>query len=395
MRAWLLTATLVLSSGALAQAATQSIPDAATCARMIAPTRTLPPTLQSTLHATLNAYQGNMTRLTRLFMTRVPTAEEQRDARVMQRELEGYTTRLLGTVGWPADPVLQSSLGHLLTSPAQQWCAGQAALKTGTAPWTAANLIDQALLRLTGKQRYGTVLFTTGRRMKLADLEDAQGVDARRAAIGLSPLAQSISEAEAALPPRAAPPGLARPVVLREVCKPYTTEKALNTPLTPERIDTLIDEAAAWVEQDQASRTGRPGARDMTAVDADTTAWLKKVLRESGWPSANRSDPDLAFNAWLLAQHADRAPMVQECVLDLISQQRSTLREAQNYAYLTDRVRIGSGQPQVYGTQVQYDDVQGKASPLSLEDPARVDQRRAAVGLEPLADYLKGFEKRR
>ena len=395
MRAWLLTATLVLASGALVQKATNGTPDAATCARMVVPTRPLPPALKATLLGTLTAYQGNLTRLTQLFTTRAPTAQEQKDARVTQRELEGYTDRLLGTVGWPADPVLQSSLAHLLTRPSQQWCAGQAALKTATAPWTAANLIDQALLTLTGKQRYGTVLFTAGRRVKLAELEDAPGVDARRAAINLSPLAQSIAEAEAALPPRAAPAGLQRPVVLREVCEPYTTAQALNTPLTPERIDVLVDEAAAWVEQDQASRLGRPGARDMTAVDADTTAWLKKVLRESGWPSANRSDPDLASNAWLLAQHADRAPMVQECVLDLISQQRSTLREAQNYAYLTDRVRIGSGRPQVYGTQVQYDDVQGKASPLRLEDPARVDQRRAAVGLEPLADYLKGFEKRR
>ncbi|WP_022803257.1 DUF6624 domain-containing protein [Deinococcus ficus] len=394
MRAWILTASLVLSSGTLAQTPPQT-PDPATCARMVAPTQLLSPTFKGTLLGTLRAYHGNLLRLTQLFTTRVPTAQEQRTLLALQRELEDYTGRLLGTVGWPSDPEVQSALAPVLINPGQQWCAGQAALKTGTAPWTAANLIDRALLNMTGKQRYGTVLFTTGRRVKLADLEDAEGVDARRAAIGLKPLAESISEAEAALPPRATPPGLARPVVLREVCKPYTTEQALNTPLSPERIDTLIDEAAAWVEQDQASRTGRPGARDMTAVDADTTAWLKKVLRESGWPSANRSDPDLASNAWLLAQHADRAPMVQECVLDLISQQRSTLREAQNYAYLTDRVRIGSGQPQVYGTQVQYDDVQGKASPLRLEDPARVDERRATVGLGSLAEYLKGFEKRR
>ncbi len=394
MRAWILTASLVLAGSTAAQTPPQT-PDAATCARKIVPTKPLTPELQSALQATLDAYQGNIIHLTRQLNARPPTPQERQVLKAKQQELETYVTRILGTIGWPSDPRLQAALEGLINGTPGLWCAGQAALKTGTAPDTAARLIDRALLNMTGKQRYGTVLFTTGRRLKPAELEDPARVDVRRAAIGLSPLAQSISEAEAALPPRAVPPGLARPVVLREVCTPYTTEQALNTPLTAERIDTLIDEAAAWVEQDQASRTGRPGARDMTAVDADTTAWLKKVLRESGWPSANRSDPDLASNAWLLAQHADRAPMVQECVLDLISQQRSTLREAQNYAYLTDRVRIGSGQPQVYGTQVQYDDVQGKASPLRLEDPARVDQRRAAVGLGSLAEYLKGFEKPR
>lgn len=37
MRAWLLTATIVLSSGALAQTASSKTPDAATCMRMVAP----------------------------------------------------------------------------------------------------------------------------------------------------------------------------------------------------------------------------------------------------------------------------------------------------------------------------------------------------------------------
>ncbi|GGL10845.1 DUF6624 domain-containing protein [Deinococcus radiotolerans] len=104
---------------------------------------------------------------------------------------------------------------------------------------------------------------------------------------------------------------------------------------------------------------------------------------------------NLPLDAWLLAQHADQALMVQACVLDLITQQRSTLREAQHFAYLTDRVRLGRGESQVYGTQVHYGGVQNRASPIRLDDPTRVDQRRAAVGLEPLADYLKRFERRR
>lgn len=392
MRAWLLTVTFVLASSALAQGVTPGTPDAATCARIIAPTRPLSPDLKTTLLGTFTAYEGNLVRL--LSSSELSTADQQK-VTAMRREVEGYTTRLLRTIGWPADPDVQRTLGVTLHAPVHLWCAAQAALKAGTAPETAAHLLDRALLSMTGVQRYGTVLFPVGRHLTPAHLEDPTGVDARRAGLGLPPLAQAVANAEAAVPARPAPPGLSRPVVLREVCRPFTTERALNTPLTPERIDLLINEAAAWVQQDQASRLGRPGARDMAAVDADTTAWLKAVLRESGWPSANRSDVTLASDAWLLAQHADRTPTVQACVLDLITQQRSTLREAQNYAYLTDRVRIGSGRAQVYGTQVQYDSVQNRASPSRLEDPAGVDRRRAAVGLEPLADYLKWFEKRR
>lgn len=160
-------------------------------------------------------------------------------------------------------------------------------------------------------------------------------------------------------------------MVLREVCRPFTTERALNTPLTPERIDILIDEAAPWVEQDQASRLGRSGARDMAAVDADTTTWLKAVLRESGWPSANRSDVTLVSDAWLLAQHGDRTPTVQACVLDLITQQRSTPQEAHNYAYLTDREWTRAG--------VRHAGAVRQRAEQSLpEPPGRSGRRRPA-----------------
>lgn len=184
-------------------------------------------------------------------------------------------------------------------------------------------------------------------------------------------------------------------MVLHPVCQAFTSAAALNTPLAGAQLDALAREADRLVEQDQASRQGQPGARDMAVVDAELTVWLKTVLQQRGWPSTNRSDPELAFNAWLLAQHADAAPSLQACVLDLIEQQQSTQREAQNLAYLTDRVRLARGEPQVYGTQVTYDDVQGRATPSVLADPAHVNERRARIGLEPIEEYLKRFERPR
>ncbi|MEO1512186.1 MAG: DUF6624 domain-containing protein, partial [Planctomycetota bacterium] len=59
-----------------------------------------------------------------------------------------------------------------------------------------------------------------------------------------------------------------------------------------------------------------------------------------------------------------------------------------NLAYLTDRVLINTGRPQRYGTQVQYEHAIGRAYPKELEDAAAVDHRRAAVGLEPLWEYM-------
>ena len=56
-------------------------------------------------------------------------------------------------------------------------------------------------------------------------------------------------------------------------------------------------------------------------------------------------------------------------------------------AYLEDRVRHFEGRPQRWGTQIETDDAGNPVLP-DLEEPDEVDARRAAVGLEPLAERL-------
>jgi hypothetical protein len=58
---------------------------------------------------------------------------------------------------------------------------------------------------------------------------------------------------------------------------------------------------------------------------------------------------------------------------------------AAHLAYLEDRVRVNAGQPQLYGTQFTL--TAGTLTPYPIEDPGRLDQRRAQAGLEPFADY--------
>jgi hypothetical protein len=55
-------------------------------------------------------------------------------------------------------------------------------------------------------------------------------------------------------------------------------------------------------------------------------------------------------------------------------------------AYLTDRVLLAEGQPQEYGTQMSGG--QDGWAPRNLRDPDRVDERRAAVGLGPVSEYV-------
>jgi hypothetical protein len=56
-------------------------------------------------------------------------------------------------------------------------------------------------------------------------------------------------------------------------------------------------------------------------------------------------------------------------------------------------VLLAEGRPQRYGTQLRHELGGGEPQPASVEDPDHVDERRARMGLEPLAAYLEGYRR--
>jgi hypothetical protein len=63
------------------------------------------------------------------------------------------------------------------------------------------------------------------------------------------------------------------------------------------------------------------------------------------------------------------------------------------YANLYDRVAVQEGRPQRYGTQMA-ECVEGRSMPpANLEQPEKLDERRAAVGLESMTAYLAALDK--
>jgi hypothetical protein len=114
-------------------------------------------------------------------------------------------------------------------------------------------------------------------------------------------------------------------------------------------------------------------------------ARIKQIVAELGWPGRTLVGADGAHAAWLLVQHADTDRLFQKRCLELMREAFETGEvAAQDLAYLTDRVRVAEGQPQMYGTQ--------GLGLLTPEDEARVDANRLALGLEPLRVFR---EKRR
>src|SRR5262249_44571300 len=117
-----------------------------------------------------------------------------------------------------------------------------------------------------------------------------------------------------------------------------------------------------------------------------TTARMKAIVAQHGWPGKRMVGATASHTAWLLVQHADADTRFQHDVLGLLEKAHARGDvDASDVAYLTDRVLVHDGRPQRYGTQ--FHDVDGTLVPNPIEDPAHVDERRATMNLGPIGEY--------
>ena len=123
-------------------------------------------------------------------------------------------------------------------------------------------------------------------------------------------------------------------------------------------------------------------------IDAESTAFLKSMVAERGWPTISEIGEDAAGAAWLLVQHADADPAFQEQVLELLEPLvEAGEAKGAHFALLTDRVLLAKGEKQVYATQFETSPDGKVMRPRATVDWENVEARRAAVGLPTLEEY--------
>ncbi len=130
-----------------------------------------------------------------------------------------------------------------------------------------------------------------------------------------------------------------------------------------------------------------PVITEMVRIDQENRQWLKGVIEEHGWPGKSMVRTDGAHAAWLLVQHADDDRPFQKRCLALMQAANEGEVAGMDIGYLVDRVRVGEGKKQLYGTQVQQ--VDGRWVVRNVEDPEHLNQRRATLGMPSIEEYLK------
>jgi methionine-rich copper-binding protein CopC len=123
---------------------------------------------------------------------------------------------------------------------------------------------------------------------------------------------------------------------------------------------------------------------------------LQEIISRYGWPGRSLVGDKASRAAFTVVQHSDHDRAFQRSCLPLMKEAgRKGEIELWEIAFLTDRLLVADGKPQLYGTQFDpcEHSLDDPDSPCSVTDPEHLDQRRKEMGLPPMDEFIKQMKQ--
>lgn len=141
-----------------------------------------------------------------------------------------------------------------------------------------------------------------------------------------------------------------------------------------------------WIKADEKAKDD--WKQKIIEIDDIHLGRLRKIIEDYGWPGYSLVGAEGSHAFWLLVQHTPDHSFQNRC-LELL-EQAVPVKEASaiDLAYLKDRVYMHEGKKQIYGTQLNDD-----MTFYPIEDEEHVNERRLAIGLSTLEEYLESMKK--
>lgn len=128
----------------------------------------------------------------------------------------------------------------------------------------------------------------------------------------------------------------------------------------------------------------------MAVQDSLDLVRVTAIIDSVGWLGPDEVGTKASQALFLVIQHADLHKDIQASFLPIMREAVAAGKaRPDELAMLEDRVRVNADKEQLYGSQIGWKD--GKPFMRPIEDEEHVNERRAAVGLEPLEKYAERF----
>lgn len=188
-------------------------------------------------------------------------------------------------------------------------------------------------------------------------------------------------------------------VLFKKMVEPLTTarlkrEEKYNKPLK-KQLETIRmkDQMLRQLIGDVEEKFGRDSDEMdyfwslMNQQDSLNELEVIKIIDEHGWVGRSEVGRSANSGLWLVIQHAPRE--IQEKYVPLLRESVKKGESKGSHLALTeDRILMRQGKKQLYGSQVKRDQETGKFYLHPVEDPHTLNERRDALGMPPIEDYI-------
>jgi len=123
---------------------------------------------------------------------------------------------------------------------------------------------------------------------------------------------------------------------------------------------------------------------EMKALHNKNAKILNDIIDTIGYPTTEKVREKACEATWLVIQHSIGQPeFMKKCAKLLENAVSEAKADPIKLVYITDRIAVFEEQPQLYGTQFDWDE-KGNLSPNPFDDLHKVNERRKSIGLKTL-----------
>jgi hypothetical protein len=172
----------------------------------------------------------------------------------------------------------------------------------------------------------------------------------------------------------------------------------VKLPAVAKQIDLMIehDQSVAKRHIDLMNQNIKSDAPEMKnlmdewkTVGDSNKILLKTLFKENGFLGYSEVGEQSSHNFLQMVQRMDADSIFQQEVLVVMKKQIEKINASPiEFAYLTDRVNLNQGKPQVYGTQLKINEKGTSYEPKMVIDPENLNKRRAEIGLGTIEEAI-------
>lgn len=162
-------------------------------------------------------------------------------------------------------------------------------------------------------------------------------------------------------------------------------------------LEAMFEEDRTLVRAAYGEESDAQIVNTIQAIDHAHSDRLKEIVEHIGWPTRDLVGLKATQAAYMVIQHAGHDVEFQNrCLALMVDLVKQGELPASYLALLTDRIRVFSDQPQVFGTQMTMArnelGVMVPTPTVPIEDPQHLDNRRALMGMSPHANFVEAIQ---